>query len=70
MLRIRRFLDSLSDEKIDDALRFCRRVGLDEALANVDEIDFQGQTLLRMLKKPNAVAALVYFLLLYLSANP
>jgi len=70
MLRIRRFLDSLSDEKIDDALRFCRRVGLDEALADVDEIDFQGQTLLKMLKKPNAVAALVYFLLLYLSANP
>jgi digeranylgeranylglycerophospholipid reductase len=70
MLRLRRFLDSLSDKKIDDALRFCRRIGLDKALADVDEIDFQGQMLLKMLKKPNAVAAFVYFLLLYSSANP
>jgi digeranylgeranylglycerophospholipid reductase len=70
MLRIRRFLDSLSDEKIDDVLRFCTRIGLDKALENVDEIDFQGQLLLKILTKPAMVAALAYFLKLYLSANP
>ena len=70
MLRIRRFLDSLSDEKIDEVLRFCTRIGLDKALENVDEIDFQGQLLLKILTKPAMVAALAYFLKLYLSANP
>ncbi len=70
MLRIRKFLDALSDEKIDDALRFCGRIGLDKTLGSVEEIDFQGRTLFEMLKKPAAYAALVYFLVLYLSANP
>lgn len=70
MLRARRFLDSLSDEKLDDALRFCNRMGLDRALQDVDEIDFQGQTLLKALTKPAAFTALAYFLLLYLTANP
>jgi digeranylgeranylglycerophospholipid reductase len=70
MLRARRFLDSLSDEKIDQALRTCKRLGLGEALADVEEIDFQGKLLLQMLTKPSAATAIFYLLLLYLSANP
>jgi flavin-dependent dehydrogenase len=70
MLRLRRFFDSLSDEKLDQALRVCNRLGLGEALADVDEIDFQGKLMLQLLTKPTAVAALTYFLFLYLSANP
>jgi digeranylgeranylglycerophospholipid reductase len=70
MLRVRRFLDSLSDEKIEEVLQFCARIGLDKALENVEEIDFQGQMLLKVLTKPVMFAALAYFLLLYLSANP
>jgi hypothetical protein len=70
MLRARRFLDSLSDKKIDDALRFCERVGLNKTLRNVDEIDFQGRTLLQVFKKPTVFVALAYFFMLYLSANP
>jgi geranylgeranyl reductase family protein len=70
MLRIRRVLDALSDEKVDGALRFCARFGLNKTLQNVEEIDFQGQTLLKVMKKPSALAALAYFLMLYLSANP
>ena len=70
MLRIRRFLDSLSDEKVDEVLRFCARIGLDKTLENVEEIDFQGQALLKILTKPAMFAALAYFLRLYLSANP
>jgi hypothetical protein len=69
MLRIRKFLDALSDEKIDEVLRFCGRIGFDKTLGSVEEIDFQGRALLGMLKKPAAYAALVYFLRLYLSAN-
>jgi digeranylgeranylglycerophospholipid reductase len=70
MLRARRLLDSLSDEKIDGALRFCAKVGLEETLRDVEEIDFQGRTLLGVLKKPPMFAVLAYFLMLYLSANP
>ncbi len=70
MLRARHFLDSLSDERIDGILRTLNRLGLDDALADVEEIDFQGRMVLQMLTKPKAVAALFYFALLYLSANP
>jgi digeranylgeranylglycerophospholipid reductase len=69
MLKIRRFLDSLSDEKVDEVLRFCARIGLDKTLENVEEIDFQGQLLLKMLTKPAMFTALAYFLKLYLSAT-
>jgi flavin-dependent dehydrogenase len=70
MLRMRKFLDALSDERVDKALRFCATLGLNKTLQNVEEIDFQGQTLLKILKKPVAFAALAYFLILYFSANP
>jgi hypothetical protein len=67
---MRRFLDALSDEQLDAALRFCARIGLDKTLEDVEEIDFQGRTLLTVLNKPAMWAALAYFLKLYLSANP
>lgn len=70
MLRVRRFLDSLSDAKLDEVLRFCARIGLDKTLGNVNEIDFQGQMFLKILTKPAMLAALAYFLKLYLSENP
>jgi digeranylgeranylglycerophospholipid reductase len=70
MLRIRRYLDSLSDEKVDEVLRFCTKIGLAKAFESVEEIDFQGQTLLKVLTKPSVFVALTYFLLHYLSANP
>jgi digeranylgeranylglycerophospholipid reductase len=70
MLRLRRFLDSLSDKKLDEMLRFCGRLGVDKALSDVDEIDFQGKLLLKVLGKPSMLVAMGYFALLFLSANP
>ncbi len=70
MLRLRRFLNSLSDEKLDEMLRVCGKLGVDRALRDVDEIDFQGKMLLTASRKPAMLAALAYFGLLYLSANP
>ena len=70
MLRIRRFLDSLSDQRLDEMLRVCGKLGVDKALRDVDEIDFQGKMLLTAVKKPSMLVALTYFGLLYLSANP
>jgi len=69
MLRLRRFLDSLSDEKVDEMLRFCGKLGVDKALSDVDEIDFQGKLMLKVLGKPSMLAAMTYFVMLYLSAN-
>ena len=70
MLRIRRFLDSLSDQRFDEMLRVCGKLGVDKALRDVDEIDFQGKMLLNAARKPSMLAALTYFGLIYLSANP
>jgi geranylgeranyl reductase family protein len=70
MLRLRRFLDSLSDVKVDEVLRFCGKLGVDKALSDVDEIDFQGKLMLKVLGKPSMLAAMAYFAMLYLSANP
>jgi digeranylgeranylglycerophospholipid reductase len=70
MLRLRKFLNSLSDKKLDEVLRVCGKLGVDKALSDVDEIDFQGQMMLQVLKKPAMISALAYFLLTYLTANP
>jgi digeranylgeranylglycerophospholipid reductase len=70
MLRLRRFLDSLSDEKLDDVFRFCSKFNVGDALSDVDEIDFQGKMLLKAAGKPAMLAAAAYFLMLYLTANP
>lgn len=66
MLRLRRFLDSLSDEKLDEMLRVCGKLGVDKALSGVDEIDFQGKLLLKVVGKPAMLTALAYFAMLYL----
>jgi digeranylgeranylglycerophospholipid reductase len=70
MLRIRRFLNSLSDQRLDEMFRICGKLGVDKALRDVDEIDFQGKMLLAALRKPSVLATLGYFGLLYISANP
>jgi geranylgeranyl reductase family protein len=70
MLRLRRFLDSLSDEKVDEMLRICGKLGVDKALSDADEIDFQGKLMLKVLGKPSMLAAMAYFAVLYLSAKP
>lgn len=65
MLRLRRFLNSLSDKRWDSVLRFCSKIGVDKALSGVEEIDFQGKMLLSIAAKPSMLAALAYFGLLY-----
>jgi len=70
MLKIRKMVDAMSDKKIDDAINFCKRCGLDKTLQNIEDIDFQGRSLLHLLFSPKIPTALFYFFLLYLSANP
>jgi flavin-dependent dehydrogenase len=69
MLRIRKTLDALSDQRIDEAIALCTKLGLDKTLQNAKDIDFQGQTLLQVLRSPRMLTALAYFFFAYLSAN-
>jgi geranylgeranyl reductase family protein len=69
MLRMRKTLDALSDERVDDAIALCAKLRLDKILQNVKDIDFQGQTLLQVLRSPRMLTALAYFFFAYLSAN-
>jgi digeranylgeranylglycerophospholipid reductase len=70
MLRLRRFLNSLSDERWNSVLRFCNRFGVGKTLSDVEEIDYQGRMMMHVATKPAMIAALGYFGLLYLFANP
>jgi digeranylgeranylglycerophospholipid reductase len=70
MLRIRRFLNMLSDEKLDDAIDFCHKIGLGKAFQGIRDIDFQGRSLLHILPNPRMISAFCYLFCLYLSANP
>jgi digeranylgeranylglycerophospholipid reductase len=69
MLRLRRFINSLSDEKLDEMLRVVGKLGVDKALRSVDEIDYQGKMLMSVAGKPAMWAALAYFGLLYLTSH-
>jgi digeranylgeranylglycerophospholipid reductase len=66
MLRIRKMLNMMSDQKLDDAISFFSRMGVDKALQNIGDLDFQGQALIRALRYPQTLTALIYFCLLCL----
>ncbi|MGQ9507386.1 MAG: NAD(P)/FAD-dependent oxidoreductase [Candidatus Bathycorpusculaceae bacterium] len=68
MLKVRKMLNGMSDEKLDEAISLCKMLNLDKALRNVKEIDFQGETLLRLLSNLRVFPTLLYFFFLYISA--
>jgi len=70
MTAIRKMLDAMSDEKVDDAISLCKKLNLDKSLQNIKDMDFQGRSILRLLPNPRMLTALFYFFFLYLSANP
>lgn len=70
MLKIRKMLNAMSDAKIDSFINFCNKLKLSETLEGIKEIDFQGQTFMQLLGKPKMLTAILYFFLIYLSANP
>jgi geranylgeranyl reductase family protein len=70
MLRIRRMLDALSDSEIDGLISAGRALGLDKTLLNMKDIDFQGRSLLHVLRNPRMLAFIGYLLFLHLTANP
>jgi geranylgeranyl reductase family protein len=69
MLKIRSFLNSLSDGQLDRILRFCKKIRLNKTIENIDEIDLQGRTLFKTIFRPTVSVALVYLLINYLVTN-
>lgn len=69
MLKIRAFLNSLSDKKLSEIFRFLKKIGLNKTIENIDEIDLQGQTLFKAINKPKVSVALVYLFINYIFAN-
>ena len=62
MVRMRKTLDTLSDRRLEALIGSCTKLALDETLQKVQDIDFQGRMLFRLLRSPRALAALSYFL--------
>jgi digeranylgeranylglycerophospholipid reductase len=69
MLRMRRMLDSLSDQKIDRIIECCNRFGIDNILERFGDVDFQGRSLIPMVKHPGALAVIGYFVLSWLTSS-
>jgi geranylgeranyl reductase family protein len=69
MLRIRTFLNSLSDKKFSEILRFFKKIGLNKAIGNIDEIDLQGRALFKTIIKPTVSIAMVYLFINYIFTN-
>lgn len=69
MLRMRRMLNSLSDSRIDGMIDLCRRLGVDSVLEKVGDLDFQGRSLIPMIKYPGTVAVISYFLFSWLTST-
>lgn len=69
MLKMRKTLDSMSNNRLDSAIGFCSTIGLGKTLQSARNPDFQGQIFLRNLGKPRLLAALGYFFFVYLYAN-
>lgn len=69
MIRMRKTLDAMSDERLDSLIGLCAKLGLDKTLQKVEDVDFQGRTLLQVLRSPRILTAVGYFFLTYLFAN-
>ncbi|MFA5365229.1 MAG: NAD(P)/FAD-dependent oxidoreductase [Candidatus Bathyarchaeia archaeon] len=62
MLWMRRMLDRLSDCRTDGLFSLCNTVGIDVLLEKFGDLDFQGRTLIPMLRYPATLAVVGYFI--------
>lgn len=69
MLRMRRMLNSMSDSRIDGMIDLCRKLGIDSVLEKAGDLDFQGRTLIPMIKYPGTLAVISYFVFLWLTST-
>jgi len=63
MKHLRKFLNSFSDRKIDQLISMSSQLKLDESLKGAKDIDFQGSSLIRLIKHPRIIAMGLYMAL-------
>jgi len=68
MLMMRKMLNSLSDNRTDKIIGLCNRLGINETLEKFGDIDFQGRSLIPMIKYPGTLAVISYFLVSWLTS--
>jgi len=69
MRHARGLFDCLSDNKIDELISFCARLGINRILEEAGDLDFQGRSLVRMVRHPAVPTVALYFLLSSLTSQ-
>jgi len=69
MRQIRKLLNRLSDDKVDKIIDLCAKFGVDDVLEEVGDLDFQGRSLIPMIKHPTTLVTMLYFLLSWLTSS-
>jgi len=60
---LRLMLNRLSDNEVDKLIELCSRFGMDKILEEHGDPDFEGTSLIRMLRHPATLVVSLYFLL-------
>ncbi|MBS7647086.1 MAG: NAD(P)/FAD-dependent oxidoreductase [Candidatus Bathyarchaeia archaeon] len=68
MSTARKMLNRISDEKLNDLIKTCRKFFDEEDFQDFCDIDFQGRMFVKALRKPKIAVAIAYFALLSLEA--
>jgi len=63
MLKMRKMLNRLPDEKIDKLISLCTKLGMDQILQEVGDLDFEGRSLVRMARYPTTLVIAFYSIL-------
>jgi len=61
MLRLRKILNALSDEKLEAIINFCSRANLGEGFTDFGDLDFQGKALIGALRHSRMLAVIIAF---------
>ncbi len=62
MRRLRKGLDKLSEGQIDRIIGLCSRFGVDKALEDAGDVDYEGSSLVRMIPYPAIPVLALYFI--------
>jgi digeranylgeranylglycerophospholipid reductase len=69
MLKLRKMLDRLSDDKMDKIINQCTKLEINKVLEEAGDADFMGSSLIRMLPNPAALAIALYILFQLLTSH-
>ena len=69
MRQIRKLLNRLSDDKVDKIIDLCAKFGVDDVLEEVGDLDFQGRSLIPMIKHPTTLVTMLYFMFSWLTSS-